>query len=81
VDSKQRKELYQSLFLHSPMGDKVLEDLTGIFYDKNIFVRGGVEASRQTDFNLGSREVVAFILRQLNQIIEVTEDGTSDPSS
>tara|TARA_R110000868_G_scaffold197434_1_gene443583 strand:+ start:4458 stop:4703 length:246 start_codon:yes stop_codon:yes gene_type:complete len=81
MDTQQRKELYQSLFLNSPNGDKVLEDLMGIFYDKNIFVKGGVEGDRQTTFNLGSREVLSFILRNLNQTIEVTLDGSNDPTN
>lgn len=77
----ERREVYRSVFTQNPHGVKILEDLSGIFYDREVYIRGGVDAARQTDFNLGSRHVVRFIYRQIKQLIEDTnDDGSSDPN-
>jgi hypothetical protein len=53
--------LYQRVF-DTPDGQKVLIDLQARFYDRKIFVPGGHEGARATDFNCGRMEVVRFIL-------------------
>lgn len=56
---------YDALFA-SPAGQLVLEDLVSRFCGK-VYVQGGLEAQRETDFRSGKREVVEHILRQINR--------------
>ena len=56
---------YQILF-ESPAGQLVLEDLAQRFCGR-VYVPGGAEGERETCFRSGRREVVEFILRQINR--------------
>lgn len=69
-------EDYQQTFAGFKPGQKVLEDLVARFHDRAVYVRGGVEAQRETDARAAQKEVVGFILRRLGQIPE----GGSDES-
>lgn len=80
MNQSERAQIYKNIFLNNPDGQLILEDLSGRFMDRDVFVRGEGGA-RETDFNLGARHAVRYILRQINQIIEVKEDGSSDPSN
>lgn len=59
-------EVYARVFENHAEGAQILEDLIARF-GRNPYVRGGLEAQRQTDFNAGQHEVVQFILRRINQ--------------
>jgi hypothetical protein len=56
---------YRTCFEMSKAGELVLQDLVNRFCG-STYVRGGLEAQRETDFRSGRREVVEFILRQIN---------------
>lgn len=58
------------IFEDSKQGQIVLEDLVKQF-GGSVFVRGGVDAARQTDFNCGARAVLDYILNQ----IELAKNG------
>ncbi len=78
---EERATLYQSVFLHTPGGQRVLEDLTTKFYDNNLFAKDSDGGARETDRRLGGRDCVRFILMQVNKLLEdKTNDGSSDPS-
>jgi hypothetical protein len=47
-------------------GALILEDLTRRF-GGSLFVKGGEEGRRETDWRLGRREVLDHILRMVNQ--------------
>jgi hypothetical protein len=57
---------YARVFEGHHEGVRVLEDLTRRF-GGGLWVRGGLEAQRETDRNLGKRAVLDFILGQINQ--------------
>lgn len=59
-------EVFARVFEHHAEGAQILEELINRF-GRNPYVRGGLEAQRQTDFNAGQNEVVQFILRRINQ--------------
>jgi len=59
-------EDYQRVFEGDPVGARILEDLVER-YGRNPYVKGGLEAQRETDFNAGKLEVVNFLLRKINQ--------------
>jgi hypothetical protein len=54
------------LLFNTPAGALVLEDLVQRFTGR-VFVSGGLEGDRETCFRSGKREVVEFILRQINR--------------
>lgn len=62
--------MYARVFEGHHEGVLILEDLTRRFFDVKVFVEGGPEAARKTDFNLGAREVVRHILLQLSQVAQ-----------
>lgn len=66
--------MYARVFEGHHEGALILEDLTRRFYDRQLFVPGGLEAERETAHRLGQREVVMHILRQLSQV------GLPDPN-
>lgn len=70
-------QTYSRIFEGHGDGVAILEDLTARFYDRQSFVRGGVEGARQTDFNEGRRSVVHFILSQIGQV-QRGETGADD---
>lgn len=57
---------YSAVFEASPQGVLVLHDLINRFYGE-VYVRGGLEAQRETDFRCGRRAVVEFIYKQLDR--------------
>lgn len=57
---------YRAVFEMSSAGALVLEDLI-TRYCGGTYVRGGLEAQRETDFRSGKRDVVEFILKQINR--------------
>ncbi|MBA5203082.1 hypothetical protein H2Y57_05195 [Pectobacterium aroidearum] len=67
-----RPEDYKRIFEETPGGAEVLDELTRRFGGA-VFVKGGAEGDRQTCFNAGRRDVLDFILRQIN-----LADGVSD---
>jgi hypothetical protein len=67
--------MYQRVFIQFAEGATVLEDLVARFHDRPVFVAGGLEGSRQTDFNAGKQAVIRFLLKQLNQLPDEPEDA------
>lgn len=63
---KATPDEYRAAFEFSKSGALVLEDLVSRFCG-NTYVRGGLDAQRETDFRSGKREVVEFILKQINR--------------
>jgi len=57
--------MYARVFEGHAEGAMVLEDLIKRFGGR-LFVKGGEEGRRQTDYNLGRREVLDFIIGQVN---------------
>lgn len=57
---------YKAIFEDDRRGAALLEDLTRRFAGK-VYVKGGHEADRQTCYNAGQRDVVEFIVSQINR--------------
>lgn len=57
-------EQYFEIFQRSPIGQKVLEELSAVFYDSDIHIPGDPYT---TAFRAGEREVVRFILMKCTQ--------------
>ena len=60
-------------------GALVLEDLIARFGGA-LFVRGGEEGRRETDYRLGRRAVLDFILGQINQADGADPPDEDDPN-
>lgn len=58
--------MYARVFEGHHEGAEILEDLTARFGGA-LFVKGGEEGRRETDWRLGRRAVLDFILGQINQ--------------
>ena len=56
-------ELYSETF-KTPPGEKVLLELTSLYYDRLSYTRGD---THETAFREGQRSVVEFILRKLTE--------------
>jgi len=56
---------YRTVFEASRVGELVLQDLLNRFYG-SVYVKGGLEAQRETDFRCGRRAVIEFIYHQLD---------------
>lgn len=69
--------MYSRVFEGHHEGKQVLDELVSVFGGK-LFVRGGEDGRRQTDYNLGARSVLDFICNKINQANGVEDDGTSD---
>lgn len=63
--------VYARVFEGHHEGKLILEDLTRRFGGA-LFVKGGEEGRRQTDFNLGRRHVLDFIVSMVNIANSVT---------
>ena len=76
-DQRVDPAAYARVFEGHHEGRLILDDLTRRFGGA-LFVKGGEEGRRQTDFNLGRRSLLDFILGQINQANNVTpaDDGT-----
>ena len=59
-------ETYRNLFDIDVNGVRVLEHLTSLFC-KSTYVRGGQDAERESCFRAGERNVVEFIIKQVNR--------------
>jgi hypothetical protein len=57
---------YARIFEGHPDGVAILNDLVGRF-GGSLFVKGGEEGRRETDYRLGRRAVLDFIIGQINQ--------------
>lgn len=66
-------KLYADIFEDDKRGAAILEELIAVHGD-NPYVKGGVDAARQTDFNAGKLEVIQFILRKINRAHGVNDD-------
>lgn len=66
---------YVAIFEQDPRGALILEELVARF-GGNPYVRGGVEAARETDYRAGQLRVVSYILDRINRAngAEVTDD-------
>lgn len=58
--------MYQRVFEGHKEGALILEDLIERF-GGNLYVKGGEEGRRQTDYNLGKREILDFIVMMVNR--------------
>jgi hypothetical protein len=76
MTNEQRAELYRLIFVADDDGKRVLEDLSTRFYDRKIYVPGGPEGARATDFNAGQQSVIHYILQVLTYV--KPEDRTND---
>jgi hypothetical protein len=65
LERKADAEAYQRVFEGHREGALVLEDLIARFGGA-LFVKGGEEGRRETDYRLGRRSVLDFILAQIN---------------
>lgn len=57
---------YAALFEDDLRGAAILDHLTRMFASK-VYVPGGHEADRQTCYNAGKRDVIEFIVNQINR--------------
>lgn len=57
---------YKAIFEDDKRGAALLDDLTNRFARK-VYVRGGHEADRETCYNAGMRDVIEFIVSQINR--------------
>lgn len=80
TDRKADPAMYARVFDGHHEGALILEDLTRRFGGA-LFVKGGEEGRRQTDFNLGRRAVLDFIVGMVNQAADVppTDDDPTMP--
>lgn len=69
--------MYARVFEGHAEGALVLEDLT-LRFGGALFVKGGEEGRRQTDFNLGRRSLLDFILGQINRANGAPESDDTD---
>lgn len=79
-ERKADAAMYARVFEHGE-GALVLEDLTNRFGGA-LFVKGGEEGRRETDFRLGRRSLLDFVLGQINQANDVPppDDTDSQPA-
>lgn len=70
-------EMYARVFENHAEGVLILEDLVRRF-GRNPYVRGGLDAQRETDYNAGQLSVPTFILNQINRANGVPNDEPVD---
>ena len=70
---------YARVFEGHHEGVLILEDLTRRF-GGSLFVKGGEEGRRLTDYNLGRRAVLDFIVSKVNQAHDVPPADGDDES-
>ena len=71
---------YKAIFEDDKRGAALLDDLTRRFAGK-VYVKGGLEADRETCYNAGKRDVIEFIVTQINRAHGVEnnqENGNAD---
>jgi len=78
-ERKADPAMYARVFEGHHEGALILEDLTGRFGGA-LFVKGGEEGRRQTDFNLGRRSLLDFIVGMINLAnnVEPPDDDSQD---
>lgn len=76
IERKADAAMYARVFEHGE-GALVLEDLTAR-YGGALFVKGGEEGRRETDYRLGRRALLDFILGQINQANGTPPDEDTD---
>jgi hypothetical protein len=74
--------MYARVFEGHAEGALVLEDLISRFGGA-LFVKGGEEGRRETDYRLGRRSLLDFILGQINQAngAPPPDDSDSQPAA
>lgn len=77
TDRRADADTYARVFEGHHEGALILDDLTRRFGGA-LFIKGGEEGRRQTDFNLGRRAVLDFIIGQVNQSNGVTPPDEDD---
>lgn len=65
-------EDYTELFVKHGTGEKILAELSALFYDRPSYTKGD---THETAFKEGQRNVVEFILRKLTFIQMENEDN------
>jgi hypothetical protein len=76
-DLRADADTYARVFEGHHEGVLILDDLVRRFGGA-LFVKGGEEGRRQTDFNLGRRSVLDFIMGQINQSHNVAPPDEDD---
>lgn len=66
---EERIDLYRRVFIHNPDGARVLEDLSALFYDCEVFV-SGQDGVTETAYKAGRRSCVGHIIRTISQPLE-----------
>jgi len=69
---------YARVFEHGE-GALILEDLANRFGGR-LFVKGGEEGRRETDYNLGRRAVLDFLIAMVNAGNGVDDPNAEDPA-
>jgi uncharacterized protein (DUF1330 family) len=72
--------VYARVFEGHHEGVQILDDLTARFGGA-LFVKGGEEGRRETDFRLGRRAVLDFIVTQINRANNVADPVDDDPNA
>ena len=81
TEQKADAATYARVFEGHHEGALILEDLTRRFGGA-LFVKGGEEGRRETDYRLGRRAVLDFIVAKVNQAHDVPPaDGDDEPST
>ncbi len=78
TDRRADPATYSRVFEGHHEGALILEDLTRRFGGA-LFVKGGEEGRRATDYNLGRRAVLDFIIGMVNQANNVDPPDDNDP--
>jgi len=65
--------VYARVFEGNHEGVQIFEELV-LKFGGALFVKGGEEGRRQTDYNLGARSVLDFITNKINQANGVTDE-------
>lgn len=78
MQGQQRKEAYRRVFCNDPEGQAVFVDLVQRFYDRELYVRGGVDSERETLHRVGMRSVIIDIMRQIAETPTQPEDNSND---
>lgn len=77
IARKADPAMYARVFEGHHEGAQILDDLTARFGGA-LFVKGGEEGRRETDYRLGRRAVLDFILGQINQAGDVPPADDDD---
>ena len=79
TDRKADPAMYARVFEGHHEGTLILEDLTRRFGGA-LFVKGGEEGRRETDWRLGRRAVLDFIIGQINAAQDVPPADDDQPT-